>query len=129
MRTRRILLLSCIIFLLFAGIRCGEEGPTRKSTKASDGRIMFRNDTTNADVETEYFNDDLQEVIKTSVPAGETRDISQAVLKGGTEVLVEFCMMTGNYTVCREVKVTVDDTRTIQFVSFTYQGEIVYEVI
>ena len=129
MRLRYALLSVSTILLLLAGIRCGDEGPTGKSREVRDGRIMFRNDTTNAEVETEYFNEDLQETIKALIPAGQTKDISQAVLKGGTDVLVTFCMMTGNYRVCQEVKVTVDGTRTIQLVSFAYQGEIVYEVI
>ena len=129
MTKRAIFFLSAILSLL-AGIRCGEEGPTKKSETFRDGRIMFRNDTTTGRVETEYFNEDLGEVIKAEIPIEATRDISREVLEGGTKVMVKFCVIQigADWRGCQEVLVTINGTQTIRLISFS-QGNVAYELM
>jgi len=130
MTKRAILFLSAILSLL-AGIRCGEEGPTKKSETFRDGRIFFRNDTATGRVETEYFNEDTGEIIKAEIPIESIVDISKVVLEGGTEVLVDFCVIQigADWRGCvKEVKVKINGDQTIRLMSFS-QGNIAYEVM
>ncbi len=110
------------ILLLGCG---GDDGISVRTKK--DGRIYFQNEI-QFDVEVEYFNEELQEVITTTVPSGEKMEVSQAVLKAGTKVSVKFSML-GTTSVSRTAEVEIDGDRTVRLYSFAVQGEVRFEVI
>ena len=128
--TKRAILLLSAVLLILAGIRCGSDGPTKKEESFRDGKIFFRNDTTTGRVETEYFHEDTGEIITAEVPIESIVDISKVVLEGGTEVIVEFCVIQigADWRGCQEVKVTIDGDQTIRLMSFS-QGNVAFEVM
>ena len=127
---KRVPFLLAAILLLLAGVRCGSDGPTKKEQSLRDGRIFFRNDTTTGRVETEYFHEDTGEIITAEVPIESVVDISKVVLEGGTEVMVEFCVIQigADWRGCQEVKVTIDGDQTIRLMGFS-QGNVAFEVM
>lgn len=118
--------MSCALTVAVGLLGCGGDSGIKTRTQR-DGRIYFRNEI-QFDVEVEYFNEEAQEVIKTVVPSGESMEISQAILTGGTKVNVKFSML-GTTRVSRTAEVTIDGDRTVRLYGFAVQGEVRFEVI
>jgi len=93
---------------------CGGGSSSGPRTK-EDGRISLQNSVDRWIIQVTYFNSELGQQISTTVLPGETKDISQAVLKGGEEVtfLLNANLPTGGYDLSEEVKLTVDGNMTI----------------
>jgi len=94
---------------------CGEDLPTGLKTKTKkEGRIYWDN-TTNRRMKVDYFNEDMGKLVQTSVEPYTKEDISQAVLKGGTEISLKWNV--GN-TLWGTVDVTVDNNVTVKVTGF-----------
>ena len=117
-RSTRLSVLGLAILVgwayLFAIEGCGGGSSTGPRVK-EDGRISLQNSVDPWIIQVTYFNSELGQQISTTVSPGETKDISQAVLKGGEEVtfLLNANLPTGGYDLSEEVKLTVDGNMTI----------------
>lgn len=93
---------------------CGGGSSTGPRTK-EDGRISLRNSVDLWVIRVTYFNPERGQEISTTVPPGETKDISQAVLKGGEEVTFRLNanLPSGGYDLSEDIELTVDGNMTI----------------
>ena len=119
--TRRSTRLSVLALAILTGWEClfvvggcGGGSSTGPRTK-EDGRISLQNSVEPWIIQVTYFNPELGQEIFTTVLPGETKDISQALLKGGEEItfLLNANLPTGGYDLSEEVQLTVDGNMTI----------------
>jgi len=117
-RSTRISVLALAILTgwecLFVVGGCGGGSSTGPRTK-EDGRISLQNSVEPWIIQVTYFNSELGQEIFTTVLPGETKDISQALLKGSEEItfLLNANLPTGGYDLSEEVQLIVDGNMTI----------------
>ena len=117
-RSTRLSVLAWAILIgwgcLSVTVGCGGGSSTGSGVK-EDGRISLQNSVDPWIIQVTYFNPELGQEISSTVLPGETKDISQAVLKGGEEVtfLLNANLPTGGYDLSEEVELTVDGNMTI----------------
>jgi len=82
---RAFRLVSAISVFAVLVMACGEEGPTKTSRQAKDGRVYVRNESehnTSLDVTITY--QDRSRTVR--VEPGEREELSEDVIEGGTQI-------------------------------------------
>ena len=126
---------SALVVGLVGWVGCGEDAPTAKKTASyEDGRIFLSN-RTDIDLEVTYTHEDLGR-IKTPVGAQETKEVSQAILEGGSSVTLEVLIFNPveNVNKTERVDVEVDGNitvviRTILIAADGEIGEVDYSLV
>jgi len=113
-------ILSAVMMLIV----CGEDEISRSP---QEGKILLKNNTDGRMKATYLVEKD--ERVDVIVEPGETRDISQTSLAGGTKTVVEVNALEGTRPQA-EIPVTIDGDVTIEIVSFGHWGtdELEYRV-
>jgi len=116
-----------MLFVLAFGMSlmmgCG--GGSTKYTPA-DGRIYLWNDTSSP-LQVKYLNSELGE-IETEVDPGQTEDVSQALLEGGTKVILEVTSSAYIMQILKRIEVSIDGNVTVRITKVESPNTIEYEI-
>ena len=102
--------LGVVLGFVMLYVACGSSGDNTPRKK-KEGRIYLRNET-GVTMEVSYLHEEEGQ-IDTTVEPDEEKDISQAVLAGGTEVVVHVRALQNNEAKV-EIPITVDGNRIIR---------------
>jgi len=129
----RYIWMALAIGVLVAGCGGGSKGTTGPQ---DTGRIFVRNES-RAILEVSYVNEELGR-IQTTIPPGETKEVSQAELQNGTTVKVKLKALSSpddsqGYTHAQpesEVELTIQGNVTIRVTGpLVFGGKVPYEIM
>ena len=87
MKVRPCYRMGLLILIVLAGFGCGGSSSTKSTSgELGDGRVYLKNQT-EFTLTVSYLSED-RGILETVVNPGEKKDVSQAVLQGGTKVKV-----------------------------------------
>lgn len=107
--------MGCLLWgMALCFVACGG-GSSSKSSAPQDGRVFFFNNTDSGPFKITFTDPNTMEVLQIEILAGETKELSQDVIQGGTQVTLKiFFRHGGLYTPTEpELSFVVDGNTTV----------------